>query len=250
MTYAKAHQPRFDRATAAPQSGAPALIERVRSRYQLLEIRRHPQYGAQLYIDGDLQISESDVVYGAAIAAPAAAAPALRRVAILGGGDGGALNEVLRTADAAGAPLETVTLVDIDAEAIALARRHLPGVCGRAFDDPRAQVIVRDALAYVRSARGLDAVICDLTMEPVRAGQSRSAFMEEIVAHAAAALRPGGIFSVQAGGTAEHADIIRELRAVVAARFEQLQEQNVFVPSYEGLWTFIAARKPAGEATR
>ncbi len=220
------------------------LVERLRSRYQTIEIRRHPLYGNQLYIDGDLQISACDRAYDIAMIAPVIAAGRARRVAILGGGDGGVLHDLLRTAEITRQPLERVTLVDIDPEVIRLARRYLKPLCDDAFDHPRAEVLADDALAYIAAARGLDAVIYDLTMDPLRAGQTREAFLHEILSWIARALAPGGVLSMQCGG--ERDEPMREtVRAALAREgFVDIVEQRVLVPSYEELWTFLAARRP------
>ncbi len=219
------------------------LLERSCSAYQTIEVVHHPLYGNQLYIDGDLQISACDRTYNIAMIAPVVAAGHCRHVAILGGGDGGVLHDLLRTAEITAQPLERATLVDIDAEVIRLARRYLKPLCDDAFAHPRAEVIVDDAYAYIARARDLDAVIYDLTMEPVRAGQRLSAFMAEIIPHMARALRPGGILSMQCGGENDR-DLQAEIRAVVARHFTDIIEQCVLVPSYEELWMFLAARKP------
>lgn len=222
------------------RAAAPQLIEAIQSRYQRIEVRRHPRYGNQLYIDGDLQVSECDQAYNLAMIAPVIGAGDCRRVAILGGGDGGVLHALLR---APGAENVQATLIDIDGEVIAAARRHLRAFCGNAFDHARAKIVIGDALAYLARARELDAVIYDLTVEPVRAGQTRRAFITEVVAAMAEALRPGGVLSMQAGGR-EEADLVQEIRAAVGARFTDVIEQRVLVPSFEDLWTFVAARRP------
>lgn len=217
-----------------------ALIASVQSRFQRIEVRRHPRYGHQLYIDGDLQISESDQAYNLAMTAPLHVAGECARTAILGGGDGGVLHELLR---APGTGVEGVTLIDIDPDVIALSERYLRSLCGDAFEHPRAKIVIGDALAYLERARDLDAVIYDLTVEPVRAGQSRAAFIQDVVRAMATALRPGGVLSMQAGGR-EEAALVAEIRAAVAARFTDVIEQQVLVPSFEDVWTFVAARRP------
>lgn len=228
---------------SAPASFSPQLLEKVQSPYQRIEIWRHPLYGNQLYIDGDLQISACDRAYNIALIAPVIAAGCTQRVAILGGGDGGVLHDLLRTAEITGRPLERATLVDIDAEVIRLARRYLRPLCADAFDHPHTELIVGDAFAYIQRARELDAVIYDLTMDPVRAEQSRSAFIAEVIAATAKALRPGGVLSMQCGGENDVA-LQAEIRAVAARHFTDVVEQRVLVPSYEELWSFLAARKP------
>ena len=75
-----------------------------------------------------------------------------RRVAIIGGGEGATLREVLkhRTVD-------TVTMVEIDGEMVNASRTYLPewSYCGNlvgsepsCFDDPRAELIITDAIGW------------------------------------------------------------------------------------------------------
>lgn len=236
---------------ARPSDGSLALVEE-NTGLQQLRIVRHPVFGGQLYLDGDLQISESDAAYGVAMVSPLLELRQLERVAILGGGDGGVLGELLRSLEPLDHAPAELTMIEIDARVIERCREHLPGVCGDAFDSPRAKVVVGDAFAWIAQARGLDAVIYDLTMDPVRENQSRAAFISEIVANIAAALRPGGVFSMQCcgHGRADAADreerrrLLPLIREAVDAHFEHRCEQDVLVPSYRDLWTFLSARKP------
>ncbi len=227
-------------------------VVRVRSRWQQIEITRHPLFGHQLVIDGDLQISESDHAYGVAMVSPLLAAGRLRRVAILGGGDGGVLQELLLSAERMELPLDQATMIDIDGEVLRLCRQHLPRLCDRIWEHPKADILTADAFAWIAEARDLDAVIYDLTMDPVREGQSREDFMSETLALVARALRPGGVFSMQCCGEGEgNEDLARESRALLTQiraeagrHFEDLLEQQVLIPSYLERWTFLSGRKP------
>jgi spermidine synthase len=232
--------------------GSERLIEE-RSRYQDICVARHPLFGGQLYLDGDLQISESDTAYGTAMVGPLLDLPAGARVAILGGGDGGVLNELLRNFHALGRLPASLTMVEIDGRVIELSRRYLPALCGDAFDDPAAEVRVGDAFAWIESARDLDAVIYDLTMDPVREGQTRAQFITNIVGLMARALKPGGILSMQCCGhglthaadRADRAVLLPMIHQAVDRHFSDRCEQRLLVPSYRDLWTFLWARRRA-----
>ena len=73
------------------------------------------------------------------------ASPEPPRVLIVGGGDGGCAREALRWPGAA------VTLVDIDAAVLALARRFFPK-CAAGLDDPRTAVHVGDGAKFAAEA--------------------------------------------------------------------------------------------------
>lgn len=226
---------------------APILLESRQTPWQRVEFYQHPIYGNQLWIDRDLQISESDIAYNSAMTAPLLTLPECERIAILGGGDGGVMNELLRLADHLDKPLQEVTLIDIDGDVIELSKQFLPRLCGDAFDDPRAEVIVGDAFEWVADARELDAVIYDLTMEPVCDSTDRTTFMANILQHIHSSLRPGGVLSLQACGETQpdRAHWLGELKDQLEERFGVVQEQQVMVPSYGELWTFLSAARAA-----
>ena len=232
-------------------TGPAIILADEHTPYQHVVVTRHPRYGGQLYLDDDLQIAEADTAYGVAMASPLLALRRLDRVAILGGGDGGVLNELIRTLEPRDARPAELTLIEIDARVMALSREHLPALCGEAFDSPHARVVTGDAFAWIAAARDLDAVIYDLTMDPVREGQTRAQFIAGIIGHIARALRPGGVLSMQCCGhgredTADRAtrrEVLPLIRAAVDEHFTDRCEQDVLVPSYRDLWTFLSARR-------
>ncbi|MCL7714787.1 spermidine synthase [Stenotrophomonas mori] len=247
------HRAGFHEAVSRPAlPGEGVLVTDEHTGLQQARIVRHPVFGGQLFLDGDLQISESDAAYGIAMTNPLLGLERLERIAILGGGDGGVLWQLLRSLEPR-TPRPRVTLVEIDARVIELCRAHLPAVCGDAFAHADADLRVGDAFAWIADARGLDAVIYDLTMDPVREGQSRDAFVRHIVALAARALRPGGVFSMQCCGhghadpadRAERRRLLPVIRDAIDAHFQDRCEQEVLIPSYRDLWTFLCARTPA-----
>ena len=238
----------------AVQASTPTrLLVDEHSGLQQVRIEHHPRFGGQLFLDGDLQISECDTAYGVAMVSPLLGLSRLQRVAILGGGDGGVLWELIRTLEPLDALPADLHMIEIDARVVELSSQHLPAACGEAFGHPAAQVVIGDAFAWIDQARDLDAVIYDLTMDPIRAGQRRDDFVADILGRVARALRPGGVVSMQCCGHGRHdaADraerraLLPVIRDVVDRHFVERCEQDVLVPSYRDLWTFLSARKPA-----
>lgn len=142
-------------------------------------------------------------------------------------------------------------MVEIDDRVIELSRKHLRAICGDAFRSPHAEIVVGDAFAWIDRARNLDAVVYDLTMDPVRHDQSRADFITRIIERIARALRPGGVLSMQCCGHGLHdaedratrREVLPQIREAVDAHFTDRCEQDVLVPSYRDLWTFLSARK-------
>ena len=98
-------------------------LEKFRSPYQSIEVLTSPRVGPTLFIDGDLQLSQWDeFIYHEALAHLPLAYVSDRphaNVLIIGGGDGGVCARALQHDWVA-----SLTLVDIDAEVVGVARRH------------------------------------------------------------------------------------------------------------------------------
>ena len=68
-----------------------------------------------------------------------------------------------------------------------------------AFDDPRLEVVIEDALAYLDETRQtFDVVISDLS-DPIEEGPSFKLFTREYFERTRAVLAADGVFVVQAG---------------------------------------------------
>lgn len=226
-------------------------VTRVNSPFQTIEIQHHANFGHQLVIDGDLQISESDRSYNVAMVSPLIMLGKFGQVAILGGGDGGVLHELLEINERQNRGLEHVVMIDIDEEVMRLSRMYLPDLCGNAFNHKKAEILVGDALKYIDTCGRLDAVIYDLTIDPVRDGQTRSEFLNDLMQKVARSLRSGGMLSMQCCGTRAfdeetgiaREDIMCDIETALKDKFHELVEQRVFIPSFREAWTFLAARK-------
>src|SRR5687767_274650 len=119
--------------------------------YQRIVVTRN-RAGFQLFLNGNLQFSSADEYrYHEALVHPAMALASdggrsVRRVLVLGGGDGLAVREVLRHP-----AVESVTLVDLDHDMTELSRRFPPlsELNRRAFEDPRVRVVNEDAMIWL-----------------------------------------------------------------------------------------------------
>ncbi|RQO82579.1 polyamine aminopropyltransferase [Acidovorax sp. FJL06] len=120
------------------------------------------RYGHRLYLNGNLQFSESDEYrYHEALVHPAMAAHgAPKRVAVLGGGDGMAVREILKYPS-----VESVTLVELDPAMTRIFSENptLARLNGHALQDPKVKIVNTDAFGWLqqggeaREAGGLGA---------------------------------------------------------------------------------------------
>jgi spermidine synthase len=229
----------------------PNLLDSVESEYQFIEIFEHPIYGNQLVIDGDLQISASDHAYNVALVSPLLSHGSLSKVCILGGGDGGVLCELLNACERIDLPLEKATIVDIDRHVVDLSHRYLKELCGEAFGHHKTDLIIGDAFQLLENNESFDAIVYDLTMNPVREEMNLEEYMHSVLTAIYNSLKPGGMLSMQVCGEKENDPMLEIPRSEylelvtdqVRKDFAGYVLQNVFVPSFEEAWTFLTAQK-------
>ena len=206
--------------------------------FQDVAVIRCATFGKMLILDGDTQSSQADEkIYHEALVHPALAAAADRtRVLILGGGEGATLREVLRCSE-----VRQCTMVDIDAEVVALSKRYLPEWADGAFEDPRADVLIGDALRFLKDDRSqFGVVISDLT-EPLPDSPSNPLFNDEVFTDIKARLVPGGVYVLQAStagfhNMALHAKMARSLRK----HYTHVRSFYTHVPAFDNDWAFLA----------
>lgn len=140
------------------------IVYSVSSPYQRIVVT-HGQAGHRLFLNGNLQFAERDEYrYHEALVHPAMAAYAAgggvpRKVAVLGGGDGMAVREILRYPG-----VEQITLVELDpamtrlfAEQPALRRLN-----GDALHSPKVRIVNSDAFQWLQQGEdSYDVIVVD-----------------------------------------------------------------------------------------
>ncbi len=134
------------------------IVFSATSSYQRIVVTRGT-LGHRLFLNGNLQFAERDEYrYHEALVHPVMAAHgAPKRVAVLGGGDGMAVREILKYPS-----VEQVTLVELDPNMTQLFTRHetLAALNGHALSSPRVRIVNADAFQWLQQtgeARGADA---------------------------------------------------------------------------------------------
>lgn len=221
------------RETFAPDWGQWFTVDEVlfekRTDLQDLIIFRNAVFGRVMALDGIIQTTEGDeFIYHEMLAhVPILAHGAVRRVLIIGGGDGGMLREVLRHRS-----VERAVLVEIDAEVLEICRRYLPNHAQGAFDDRRASVVIEDGAGFLRrSEEGFDLIICDST-DPV--GPAEALYSREFYAACRAHLNPGGLFVAQNGEVFHQLEQILVTAERLGPLFADCTFYGAAVPTYLG----------------
>jgi len=128
---------------------------------QKIEVYETERFGKMLVIDGKIQLTEFDECFyhEMLVHVPLNSCRKAKKILVIGGGDGGALREVLKH------DVERAVLVEIDRNVIELCKKHL-GIDGGAFEDPRVEIVIEDGRKFLEHCEAFDVIIVDST-DPV-----------------------------------------------------------------------------------
>jgi len=189
------------------------VLHETRTAHQHLVLFEHPFFGKMLMLDGATQVTTRDefIYHEMMTHVPLFAHGRAREVLIVGGGDCGIAEEVLKHK-----AVEHLTQVEIDASVVEFSKKHFPEFTGPVLDNRRFELIIDDGMRFVAGTkRRFDVIIVDST-DPQ--GPGKVLFSQKFYAACRRALRPGGILVTQNGVPIYQP---RELTASIA-RFRRL----------------------------
>jgi spermidine synthase len=221
-------------------------VARLKTDFQDIVIVETLSHGRVLFLDGVVQITEADeFAYQEMIThVPLVAHGEASRVLVIGAGDGGVLRRVLEHRN-----VTKATMVEIDGDVIRLCREHMPGIAGDAWNDPRAEIIVGDGIAYVENApsNSFDVIIVDST-DPI--GVGTVLFTDEFYAQAARVVGERGLIVNQCGVPSMQADELRETSERRLRHFDHVSAYVAAVPTYVGGFMTLGIAWNTGLALR
>ena len=212
------------------------LVFKGKSPYQEILIFDNPIYGRIFVLDGIVQLSEADeYIYHEMISHPILFShPNPKKVLIIGGGDGGALREVLKH------PVDEVYLVDIDKKVIEISKKYLPFVSRGAFKDKRLKLFIGDGLKFIKKFKDyFDIVIVD-SNDPV--GPSLTLYSSNFYKEVFKSLKKEGIMVAQVGSFLDFENLVKKTFFKLKKFFSSAQIFKLTMPSYHcGEYSFIGA---------
>jgi spermidine synthase len=215
---------------------AGSLVERRQTPFQLLEVYETPELGRIFRLDGFNMTSERDeFFYHENLVHPSAVAhPGPKRALVIGGGDGGSSEELLKHST-----LEGVHMAELDPDVIEISKAQFARVHRNVFDNPRLKVTVGDGLAYLRETRvRYDLVSMDLT-DPV--GPSMELYSSATFALAKRAMTANGALTLHIGSPFSHPQRVRATLANLRQVFAIVAPYFVHIPIYGSIWGFACA---------
>ena len=208
----------------------------AKSDFQQIEVLDTLDYGRLLLLDGCVMLTDRDEhVYHEMIShVPLFSHPKPERVLIVGGGDGGAVREVLKHSS-----VKEVHLAEIDGEVIEVSRKYFPAVAA-GLDDPRVEIFVRDGFDHLDEHQQYYDVILTDSIDPV--GEAVKLFSESFYNKAKQSLRPGGVFVCQSESPFISLDVLAKVHGTLGKLYTHTQPYLVYIPTYPtGMWSFSMA---------
>jgi len=192
-----------------------------------------------LILDNEFQSAERDeFIYHEAMVQPAMVLhPEPKKVAIIGGGEGAAIREVLSHKT-----VEMVVMVDLDEKVVECAKKYLPSFHEGSFSDERAMILFGDGRKFLEETELIfDVMIIDITC-PLEAGPAYKLFTKEFYDLVRQKLTPHGLLSVQASTVSHtalntYSVINRTLKEV----FPNVFPSVAHIPFFAMLWGFCLA---------
>ena len=138
-----------------------------KSPFQQIDIFDTYEFGRLFTLDGVIMTTEKDeFVYHDMIShVPMAVNPEIKRVLVIGGGDGGTVRELTKYES-----IDKIDMVEIDELVVIAARKYLNFTSNK-LDDPRVTLYFQDGIKFVKDIKEkYDLIIVDST-DPIGPGE-------------------------------------------------------------------------------
>ncbi len=211
-----------------------------RSDYQRIDVFESKELGRFLACDGNIMFAEADeFVYSEMIThVPMAVHPHVRRVLIIGGGDGGVAREFSHYDE-----IERIDLVEPDRMYLEVCQEYFPDMTA-VFDDPRVHIYHQDGLKFLRRCSDEYDIIINDAMDPL--GYNEGLFTREFYGACYQALHDDGIMVYQHGSPFydEDESAFRTMHRKVYRSFPISRVYQANIPTCPaGYWMFGFASK-------
>lgn len=206
------------------------VLYKGKSKFQEIMVFENSYFGRVLVLDGVVQLTERDeFIYHEMLTHPIMHAhPEAKTVAVIGGGDGGAVREVLKH-DC----VEKLYFVEIDEEVINVSKKFFPTV-SRAIDDPRVEIRCMDGAEFIKEMENsLDVIIVDSTDI---IGFAKSLFTVEFFKSVRDALTQNGMFVTLSESLIFHKELVYEVQSSMKLIFPIVDLYTASIATYAGNW--------------
>jgi spermidine synthase len=205
------------------------ILFQERTEHQDLVLFTNPVFGKVLMLDGVTQVTTTDeFIYHEMMShVPILAHGAAKNVLIVGGGDCGLAEEVLKHRS-----VEKLTQVEIDASVVEFSKEHFSDFNAGVLDDPRFDLVIADGMKFVAETdKRFDVVIVDST-DPH--GPGAILFSQGFYDSVHRCLTPGGVLVTQNGVPFLQRDELVTSIERFSKRFKDAAAYIAAIPTYFG----------------
>ena len=200
------------------------------SPYQLIEVFKTKDFGKLLVIDNDVQLTEQDEKNYHEMIAHVGLNYFNNdniRVLIIGGGDGGALREVIKHPN-----VNEAIMIDIDKDVVETSIKFLPNVSNGAFNNKKSKLIIDDGYKWVENYKGnnFDFAIIDST----DFNQSVPLFSEEFYINLKKILNNKSLICFNADNINWNENNIIKMVNNMRKLFKYVTPYTVYIPTFAG----------------
>lgn len=212
----------------------------TKSRYQRIDILESKEFGKILTLDGYLMVTEKDefIYHDMITHIPMATNPNIKKVLVIGAGDGGTIRELIRYKT-----IEHIDMVEIDEEVVKACKEYMPSL-SVGLSDERVHLYFEDGLKFVRRKKDeYDLIIVDST-DPF--GPGEGLFTKEFYGNCYTALNAEGILVNQHESVyySSYADSMKRAHKRIKESFPIARVYQAHIPTYpSGHWLFGFASK-------
>jgi len=201
-------------------------LEKVKSKFQEIEVVESQSFGKILLIDEVIMFTEADeFCYHEMIAhVPLCVHSKAQKVLVIGGGDGGTVREILKHDN-----VKEVDVCEIDEKVIEISKRHFPYLAN-SLDDPRVKIYCKDGNKFIKDHKNeYDLIIVD-SSDPI--GPAEVLFRKEFYEAMSQSLKNNGIVVTQAESFFYHQKIIKSLFSFIKDIYPISEYYYTLVPTY------------------
>jgi spermidine synthase len=224
------------------QSGLTIRVDRIvesrQSEFQRIDVLDTKDFGKMLVLYGSLMVCDRDNnAYNEMLAhVPLFVHPAPKQVLIIGGGDCGALTEVMKHPE-----VESCTMCEIDRMVVETAKVYFPQLTS-GVNDPRAGLVFEDGKKFIEEGNSpFDVVLLDLS-DPI--GPAADLFQMPFHQKVYGRLNDDGIMVAQSESPYYNQDTVRAMYRNLRGVFPIVRMYTCFMPIYpSGFWSFAFCSK-------
>ncbi|MGI5997493.1 MAG: polyamine aminopropyltransferase [Lutispora sp.] len=215
-------------------------IHSEQSPFQRIDFFDTYEFGRIFTLDGIIMLTQRDefVYHDMIVHVPMAVNPGIKKVLVVGGGDGGSVRELTRYNT-----IESMEMVEIDQRVVECCKEYLPQTSSK-LDDPRVKLLFEDGIKFISTKKNeYDLIIVDST-DPI--GPGEGLFTEEFYRNCYEALKDDGILVNQHESPYydDTARLMKRTHKRIKQFFPIAKVYQAHIPTYaSGHWLFGFASK-------